>query len=127
MDSLANPIPNISLNLNVMSFNIRRGTARDGRNHWIYRRNLVHEILNQYCPDVLGLQEALDFQISEICAMLPGFLNVGIGSLGGDKGLHNVIFYDANRFVLSEEGTFWLSDEPDIPRSKGWGNIIPRI
>ncbi|MGB5157644.1 MAG: endonuclease/exonuclease/phosphatase family protein [Desulfobacterales bacterium] len=110
-----------------MSFNIRRGTARDGKNHWKYRRSLVHEILDLYCPDVLGLQEALDFQIPEISAMLPGYKNVGIGDLGGSKRLHNTIFYDANRFELSEEGTFWLSDTPDIPRSKGWGNIMPRI
>jgi len=126
-DSFSNPIPGIGLNMNVMSFNIRRGTRQDGRNHWIYRRNLVNEILNQYRPDVLGLQEALDFQMSEILAMLPGYEKVGIGNLGGSEGLHNAIFYDAGRFLLSDEGTFWLSDAPDIPGSKGWGNIIPRI
>jgi endonuclease/exonuclease/phosphatase family metal-dependent hydrolase len=126
-DPISDPIPDIGLELNVMSFNIRRGTARDGRNHWIYRRNLVREVLNQYRPDVLGLQEALDFQISEIREMLPRYKHVGIGNLGRGKGLHNAIFYDADRFVLSEQGTFWLSDTPDIPRSKGWGNILPRI
>jgi endonuclease/exonuclease/phosphatase family metal-dependent hydrolase len=126
-NSLSDSIPNIGLNLAVMSFNIRRGTAQDGRNHWIHRRNLVREVLNQYRPDVLGLQEALDFQISEIRAMLPGYECIGIGSQGESKGLHNAIFYDAGLFVLSEEGTFWLSDTPDIPGSKGWGNIIPRI
>ncbi len=126
MDSVPAPTPDIGLNLNIMSFNIRRGTAQDGRNHWIFRRNLVHEILKQYRPDVLGLQEALDFQISEIRAMLPGYEKVGIGNLGGSKGLHNTIFYDAARFVLSEEGTFWFSDKPDVPGSKGWGNLIPR-
>ncbi|MBU3947201.1 MAG: endonuclease/exonuclease/phosphatase family protein [Proteobacteria bacterium] len=125
--SFSDPIPNSGLNLKVMSFNIRRGTARDGRNHWKYRRALVHEILNQYRPYVLCLQEALDFQISEIRDMLPGYEYVGIGNLGGTKRLHNAIFYDAGRFALSEEDTFWLSDTPDIPRSKGWGNIMPRI
>ncbi len=114
------------LNLNVMSFNIRRGTAKDGKNHWMFRRNRVRELLNHYRPDVLGLQEALDFQISEISAMLPGYENVGIGNMGGSKGLHTAIFYDAVRFVPSAEGTFWFSDTPDIPGSKGWGNIIPR-
>jgi endonuclease/exonuclease/phosphatase family metal-dependent hydrolase len=114
------------LNLNVMSFNIRRGTARDGKNHWVFRRTRVCELLNQYRPDVLGLQEALDFQISEIGAMLPGYEMIGIGNLGGCKGLHTAIFYDAVRFLPSAEGTFWFSDTPDIPGSKGWGNIIPR-
>jgi endonuclease/exonuclease/phosphatase family metal-dependent hydrolase len=125
-DSFSNPMPNTGLTLNIMSFNIRRGTARDGKNHWMFRRNRVSELLNQYRPDVLGLQEALDFQISEISTMLPGYEKVGIGNRGGSKGLHTAIFYDAVRFDPSEEGTFWFSDTPDIPGSKGWGNIIPR-
>ncbi len=125
--SFSSPVSNIGLNLNVMSFNIRRGNKRDGRNHWVNRRNLVHQILNQYRPDVLGLQEALDFQIDEISTMLPGYEKVGIGNLGGTEGLHNAIFYDAERFQIAEEGTFWLSDTPENPGSKGWGNIIPRI
>ena len=51
---------------------------------------------------------------------------VGVGNLGGSKGLHTAIFYDAVRFFPSAEGTFWFSDAPDIPGSRGWGNIIPR-
>jgi endonuclease/exonuclease/phosphatase family metal-dependent hydrolase len=125
-NSIFNPMPNTGLNLNVMSFNIRRGTAKDGKNHWIFRRNRVSELLNRYRPDVLGLQEAMDFQISEISAMLPGYEKIGIGNLGGSKGLHTAIFYDAVRFVPSAEGTFWFSDTPDIPGSNGWGNVIPR-
>jgi endonuclease/exonuclease/phosphatase family metal-dependent hydrolase len=126
MDSFINPVPNSGLNLNVMSFNIRHGAAKDGKNHWVFRRDRVCELLNHYRPDVLGLQEALDFQISEISATLPGYVKVGVGNLGGSKGLHTVIFYDAVRFFASAEGTFWFSDTPDIPGSKGWGNIIPR-
>ncbi len=125
-DSFPIPLPTAGLSLNVMSFNIRRGTAKDGKNHWTFRRSRVSELLNQYRPDVLGLQEALDFQISEISAMLPGYERVGIGNLGGSKGLHTAIFYDAVRFVPSAEGTFWFSDTPHIPGSTGWGNIIPR-
>jgi endonuclease/exonuclease/phosphatase family metal-dependent hydrolase len=120
------PMPDAGLSLNVMSFNIRRGTAKDGRNHWVFRRSLVHEILDRYRPDVLGLQEAMDFQITEIQRMLPGYQMVGIGSLGGSEGMHTAIFFDAERFSLSEEGTFWLSDTPDIPGSRGWGNVLPR-
>jgi hypothetical protein len=41
MDSFSDPTSNTGLNLNVMSFNIRRGTAQDGRNNWIFRRNQI--------------------------------------------------------------------------------------
>src|SRR3989339_1233091 len=101
-ESFSDPIHNTGLNLNVMSFNVRRGTAKDGKNHWIFRRNRVSELLNHYRPDVLGLQEALDFQISEIGAMLPGYKKIGSGSLGSGKGLFNAVFYDAERFLPSE-------------------------
>ena len=125
-DSFSDVLPDTGLNINIMSFNIRRGTKQDGKNHWIFRRDLVNEILKDYSPDVLGLQEALDFQISEIHAMLPGYEMVNIISAGDNKVLHNPIFYKVARFVLSEEGAFWYSDAPDIPESKGWGNIMPR-
>ena len=125
-DPRPDPAPDAALSLNIMSFNIRRGTAKDGRNHWIFRRNLVHEILDRYRPDVLGLQEAMDFQITALHRMLPGYEMVGTGSLGGSKGMHTAIFFNAARFSLSDEGTLWLSDTPDIPGSKGWGNVLPR-
>ena len=126
-DSRPGPAPpDAALSLNIMSFNIRRGTAKDGRNHWSFRRNLVHEILDRYRPDVLGLQEAMDFQITALHRMLPGYEMVGTGSLGGSKGMHTAIFFNAARFSLSDEGTLWLSDTPDIPGSKGWGNVLPR-
>lgn len=125
-DAAYQPLPVEGLNLNVMSFNIRRGTARDGRNNWVFRRNRVQEILNHHRPDVLGLQEAMDFQVSAIRTMLPGYETVGVGSMGGNDGLHNAIFFDTKRFILAEEGTFWLSDTPDVPGSKGWGNILRR-
>jgi len=125
-DYALNPSETKGLNLSVMSFNIRRGTREDGRNHWIFRRPLVREILERYRPEVLGLQEALDFQISAIRTMLPGYEKVGVGNLGDNKGLHTAIFYDARRSDVSEAGTLWFSETPHIPRSRSWGNIIPR-
>jgi endonuclease/exonuclease/phosphatase family metal-dependent hydrolase len=120
------PGSDTGLSLNIMSFNIRRGTAKDRNNHWIFRRNLVHQILDLYRPDVLGLQEAMDFQIAALRRMLPGYAMVGSGGLGGSEGMHTAIFFNETRFSLFEEGTFWLSDTPDVPGSKGWGNILPR-
>jgi len=114
------------LNLKIMSFNIRRGTAQDGRNSWVFRRHLVREVLTQYHPDVLGLQEALDFQIADIHSILPGYKMNGVENSRGSKVLHNAIFFNAECFDLSEQGLFWYSDTPDLPGSKGWGNIMPR-
>ncbi len=37
------------------------------------------------------------------------------------------LFYSENRFDLLDSDTFWLSETPDIPGSKGWGAVLPRI
>ncbi len=93
IDSCYNPMPSTGLNLKVISFNIRRGTAKDGKNHWKFRRKRVCELLNHYRPDVLGLQEALNFQISEISAMLPGYENVGIGNFERQQSVAQCYFF----------------------------------
>jgi endonuclease/exonuclease/phosphatase family metal-dependent hydrolase len=125
-DTFSDAPPESGLSLKIMSFNIRRGTAHDGRNSWVFRRHLVSEVLTRCHPDVLGLQEALDFQIAEIHSMLPGYKMSGAENSGSGRVLHNAIFFNAARFVLSEQGIFWFSDTPEIPGSKGWGNIMTR-
>ena len=73
-----------------------------------------------------GFRKPWIFRFWPSAPCLPGYEKVGAGNLGGSRGLHTAIFYDATRFVIAESGTFWFSATPDIPRSKGWGNIIPR-
>ena len=65
--------------LAVMSFNIRYGTANDGENHWTKRRDMLFAVMRTENPDLVGLQEALRFQIDEILAAVPGYAVVGVG------------------------------------------------
>ena len=67
------------LELQVMSFNIRYGTADDGENNWKNRREMVFDLLRKNKSDVVGLQEALKFQIGEIIKAVPVFGVVGVG------------------------------------------------
>ncbi len=112
----------------VMSFNIRYGTANDGENHWRNRKGLVFEVIKEHQPAILGLQEALRFQIDEIRAVLPEYEEIGTGRDDGKTaGEYAAILYDKSRFTVADQGTFWFSDTPEIPGSKSWGNQIPRI
>ncbi|MHC4090816.1 MAG: endonuclease/exonuclease/phosphatase family protein, partial [Planctomycetota bacterium] len=116
------------LDLRVMSFNIRYGSARDGENRWEKRRDLVFAVLRDHRPDVAGLQEALHWQIDEIRQALPKYAMVGVGRKDGKRnGEFAPLFYLVQRFRISEQGTFWLSDTPAVPGSKSWGNGVPRI
>ncbi len=116
------------LELRVLSFNIRYGTAPDGEDRWEKRRERVFSILRRSAPDVAGLQEALRFQLDSIRAALPEYGEVGVGRDDGKTaGEYSAILYRRDRFRVEEEGTFWFSDTPETPGSKSWGNQIPRI
>src|SRR5688500_7368624 len=114
--------------LTVMTFNIRYGTAKDGENEWSKRRDMLFEVIRDGRPDLLGLQEALDFQIDEILAAVSGYAVVGVGrDDGAEKGEYSAILFRTERFHVAEAGTFWFSDTPTVPGSRSWGNQITRI
>ena len=122
------PSPNAPEPIAVMSFNIRYGTANDGENHWTNRRDMLFTLLRTENPDLIGLQEALRFQIDEILAAVPGYAVVGVGRDDGKAaGEMSAILYRTTRFHVAASGTFWFSDTPEVPGSKTWGNRITRI
>ena len=114
--------------IHVMSFNIRYGTAEDGENRWSERRDFLFDVLRERNADLVGLQEALAFQIDEIESALPGYAVVGVGrDDAGEAGEFSAILFRKGRFRVAEAGTFWFSDTPEVPGSASWGNTITRI
>lgn len=114
--------------LHVMSFNIRYGTANDGPDHWKNRKEQVCELIGRSDCDLIGLQEALRFQIDEIRAAVPVYGEIGVGREDGrTKGEYSGILYRTDRLIVAEAGTFWLSDTPEVPGSMTWGNRITRV
>lgn len=114
--------------LSIMTFNIRYGTANDGENRWEARRSQLFALLKAQDPDVIGLQEALHFQIDEILAAVPGYRMVGVGRTdGGQGGEYAAILYRASRLTVRRTSTFWLSDTPDVVKSNTWGAALERI
>lgn len=117
-----------ALEVPVMSFNIRYGTANDGANRWENRREMVFDVIRKHNPDVVGLQEALGYQIDEIRKALPQYAKIGVGRDDGKtKGEYSAILYRRDRFKTEQGGTFWLSDTPEVPGSITWGNACTRI
>lgn len=111
--------------LQVMSFNIRYGTADDGHNSWKNRRHIVFDVIRDSHPDILCLQEDLRFQIEEIMQAVTGYGEVVItDNRGSHRGIHNSILYRSERFEVEEKGKFWFSDTPEVPGSIHWGNRI---
>ncbi|MEX2115890.1 MAG: endonuclease/exonuclease/phosphatase family protein [Bacteroidota bacterium] len=114
--------------LKVMSFNIRYGTAPDGENNWPMRKDQLTTVIRDFSPDVLGVQEALRFQMDELREAFPEYSEVGVGRDDGKtSGEYSSLFYRTSRLSLDSTGTFWFSDTPSLPGSKTWGNNYPRI
>ncbi len=112
--------------ITTMSFNIRYGLAKDGDNHWDKRKPLVFDVFADHAPEIVGLQEALDFQIDAILEAHPQYDYVGIGREPDDTGEHTAILFLKDAYEVLQENTFWLSDTPETP-STSWGNQLLRI
>lgn len=126
----AAPAPSTEPQLRVMSFNVRYGTADepDDRDEWPERRARVRAVVADHSPDIIGVQEVLRFQLDDLGRWFPGLAEVGVGRDDGrEAGEYSAILYRRDRFELLEQGTFWLSDTPEVPGSKSWGNRIPRV
>lgn len=113
--------------LEVMSFNIRYGTARDGDHVWPNRRALVADRIDQVQPDVLALQEALDFQLEELKPSLDQYVKLGQHRDGGTQGEFSGLYVDQSRWSVVDWGEFWLSPTPDEVGSSGWDAALPRM
>lgn len=116
--------------LAVMSFNVRYENETDeGARAWRKRIVRIVGVIRDESPDVIGLQEALHGQAADLRASLTDYGFVGAGRDDGvAAGEFTGILYRRDRFDRDAEdhGTFWLSDTPQVPGSRTWGNRIPR-
>lgn len=110
------------------TFNIRYDTWRDCGNRWSRRREQVYRLWRRHAWGVVGVQEALHSQVLDLDRALPNYGFVGVGrDDGAAGGEYSPIFYRRDLFEPVDSGTFWLSDTPDAPGSKGWDATLPRI
>ncbi|MGB6222358.1 MAG: endonuclease/exonuclease/phosphatase family protein [Haloferula sp.] len=119
------------LELRLCSFNVRyEGDQDKGWRAWPRRLDRVVRSLREIDPDVFGIQEALHGQAADLRASLPDYGFFGVGRDDGKRaGEYSAIMWKADRFELDPEdqGTFWLSDDPETPGSKSWGNSVVRV
>ena len=116
-----------SQKISVMTYNIRYDNPEDSANSWSNRKALLSSQIKFNHPDIIGIQEALNHQLSFVDSVINDYNFVGVGRDDGQtKGEYNAIFYDVDKFNLLEQGTFWLSETPDSV-SVGWDAALPRI
>jgi endonuclease/exonuclease/phosphatase family metal-dependent hydrolase len=113
--------------LKMMTYNIRFANEADLPHTWSARNPLVVNQILEFDADIIGFQEALHQQVLDLEKSLPGYKRIGVGRDDGKKaGEYSPLFFKADRFQLSESGTYWLSDTPE-QISVGWDAALPRI
>lgn len=113
--------------IRVMSFNIRTiAVENDPLNRWINRKEFVIDVIKHYDADLIGFQEVKPSQYTYLQEQLTEYNYYGVERSGLGYDEYAAVFYKKARFELLEEGTFWLSETPDVV-SKGWDANIHRV
>ena len=111
----------------IISYNIRYDNTWDVENSWTIRKNKVSQILIQYAPSIIGIQEGLLNQVQYLDSCLTNYDYVGVGRNDGkEQGEFCAIYFDTTRYSVLNHSTFWLSETPDTI-SVGWDAALERI
>ena len=107
----------------IMSFNIRCGEIEQ-------RYNIVPQLIGEYMPDSVGVQECTFDWFLTFKVFLPEYEFVGVGRDTGNKmpncGEMSAVLYRKDKYKLVDSGTFWLSETPN-EISYGWDAACRRI
>ena len=114
--------------IKIMTLNVRYDNPGDSINAWPNRASQVGRFILSEKPDILGMQEVLWHQYEFLDSVLKGYTSIGVGRDDGARaGEMNPVFFRKDRFDMVRTITFWLSDAPEVPGSRGWGASLPRI
>ena len=114
----------------VMSYNIRNsaGDRKSPDNNWDGRKEDLANVIENENPDVIGFQEVLPDQRRWLEKRFADYTFVGDGRNSNRKsGESSPVAFRKSRFDIVKMGTFWLSETPDKPGSKGWDAAMPRV
>lgn len=116
--------------IKVMSFNIRMGLANDGINNWDFRKSMTLGRINEFSPDLLGIQECYDneAQAGFLKRRLSGYEFIGVqrGGYSGAAMEMAPALFKKSGFKLLGSGCFWLSETPGRAGSLNWDASFPR-
>jgi len=111
----------------VMTFNIRFDNKMDGLNAWSSRRKLITDLIMKYRPAILGTQEGMWSQLTYLENSLPDYSLHAIHRTLDNICQYPTLFFNKYGFKVLEGSEFWLSETPEVHRSKSWDSAFPRM
>lgn len=117
--------------VHVMTLNVRRPIgcwSWRAADRWSVRKPRLEALIRAERPLILGAQEVVPEQGRVLLAALgDGYRFIGRGRGRSGSGEACPIFFDERRLELVDWQQGALSDIPDRPGSRSWGNPFPRI
>lgn len=115
------------MKLTIMTFNLRYNNPNDGRYAWPHREAAIRELLSAHSPDILCTQEGLTEMLDSVSSSFPAYRRFGQGRMADGSDEHVAVFVNQDRLHVVSHGQFWISPEPDVPGSRAWDTLFPRI
>ncbi|MDR1142046.1 MAG: endonuclease/exonuclease/phosphatase family protein [Planctomycetaceae bacterium] len=121
--------------IRILSVNVRYSTAKDGENSWSNRKEFLADVIVEGSYDFVGSQETVvdprpEYnQVNYFISKMPNY-----GALWRsrektpERGEAMLILWKKERWKIDtkDQGTFWISDTPEIPGSKTNPKALPR-
>ena len=118
----------ITAAMRVGTYNVRCSPADRGTpNAWAERKDDLLAMLRKLDLDAGGLQEVCPDQLAFFREGMPEYEFVGDGRKANRSGEASPVFWRKGRFACLKRGTFWLSETPDKPGTKGWDAGYQRV
>jgi endonuclease/exonuclease/phosphatase family metal-dependent hydrolase len=110
-----------------MTFNLRFDNPADGARAWLFRKDLVIAVIRRRRPALLGTQEGLARQLSDLRDALPEYRVLAFPRTVDDTAQCPTLFYRYGDLEAQGGGEFWLSRTPSVPLSSDWNSAFPRM
>ena len=111
----------------VMSSNVRCFAPQDYfKKSWFYRADLIRDDINFVKPDIIGFQEVTWMHYGYLKNIMSGYDSEITYRDDFILSEGCPIFYRTDKFELIDQGSFWLSETPDV-MSKDWGAAHYRV
>lgn len=86
------------------------------------------DLVTELAPTVLATQEGLDHQLADLMAGIDDrYRLIAEHRHDGRTEENSAVIHDATLVEPVEVEHRWLSDTPEIPGSRSWGNVLPRM
>ena len=113
--------------ITVMSCNVRTWSPTDtAKKSWFYRADLVVNNIAAVAPDIIGFQEVTKVHEAYLSKARSGYNKVLAYRDNSPLSESCPVFYNTARFTALEQGSFWLSETPEV-MSKDWHSAYYRI